>query len=38
MFVILSQKIDSKSEYEEKLCQVYHYPSRYRNQLPYMSR
>lgn len=33
MFVILSQKIDSKSEYEEKLCQVYHYPSRYRNQL-----
>ena len=33
MLVILSQKIDTKSSYEDRLYQVYHYPARYRNQL-----
>lgn len=33
MIVVLSQKIDSESSYEDKLFNVYHYPARYRNQL-----
>lgn len=33
MFLILSQKIDSKSIYEDKLFTSYHYPARYKNQL-----
>lgn len=33
MFVILSQRIDTKSSYADRLFQVYHYPARYRNQL-----
>ncbi len=33
MLVILSQKIDTESEYEDQLFQTYHYPSRYRKQL-----
>lgn len=33
MLVILSQKIDTPSSYEDELFSVYHYPSRYRNQL-----
>ena len=34
MFIVLSQKIDTKSTYEgDKLFKVYHYPGRYRNQI-----
>lgn len=33
MLVILSQKIDTPSSYEDELFSVYHYPSRYKNQL-----
>lgn len=33
MLVILSQRIDSESEYADELFSTYHYPSRYRNQL-----
>ena len=33
MFVVLSQKIDSESDYADELFHVYHYPARYRNQL-----
>lgn len=33
MIVILSQRIDIQSEYEDELFKTYHYPSRYRNQL-----
>ena len=33
MIVVLSQKVDSESEYADKLFDLYHYPARYRNQL-----
>lgn len=33
MFVILSQKVDSESSYEDELFKAYHYPARYKNQL-----
>lgn len=33
MFVVLSQKIDSESTYEDELFKRYHYPARYRRQL-----
>lgn len=33
MIVVLSQRIDIQSEYEDELFKTYHYPSRYRNQL-----
>lgn len=33
MYVILSQKVDSNSTYEDELFKVYHYPARYKNQL-----
>jgi len=33
MLIILSQKIDSNSDYEDDLFNVYHYPARYRNQI-----
>lgn len=33
MIVVLSQKIDSESAYEDELFSRYHYPARYRNQL-----
>ncbi len=33
MLVVLSQRIDFESEYEDELFRKYHYPSRYRNQL-----
>ena len=33
MLVILSQKVDSESSYEDELFKSYHYPSRYKNQL-----
>lgn len=33
MLIILSQKIDSKSDYSDKLFLTYHYPSRYKNQI-----
>ena len=33
MLIILSQKIDSESSYSDELFHVYHYPSRYRNQI-----
>ncbi len=33
MFIILSQKVDGRSTYSDALFQVYHYPSRYKNQL-----
>lgn len=33
MLVILSQKIDSESTYEDELFTSYHYPARYKNQL-----
>ena len=33
MLLILSQKIDSESTYDDKLFTSYHYPARYKNQL-----
>jgi hypothetical protein len=33
MLVILSQKVDSESEYADELFTTYHYPAHYRNQL-----
>lgn len=33
MYVILSQKIDTESTYNDKLFNVYHYPAMYKNQL-----
>ena len=33
MLVILSQKIDTESEYADDLFNTYHYPARYKNQL-----
>ncbi len=33
MLLILSQKIDSESTYEDELFTSYHYPARYKNQL-----
>lgn len=33
MFIILSQRIDYKSDYEDIPFSVYHYPKRYRNQI-----
>ena len=33
MIVVLSQKIDSESTYEDELFKRYHYPARYRKQL-----
>jgi len=33
MLIVLSQKVDSNSDYEDDLFNVYHYPSRYRNQI-----
>ena len=33
MLIILSQKVDSDSEYEDELFRSYHYPARYRYQL-----
>lgn len=33
MLIILSQKIDSISDYEDDLFNVYHFPSKYRNQI-----
>lgn len=33
MYVILSQKVDTDSSYSDVLFNVYHYPSRYKNQL-----
>lgn len=33
MLVVLSQKIDSKSDYADELFRLYHYPARYKNQL-----
>lgn len=33
MYVILSQKIDTESSYEDELYKVYHYPARYKNAL-----
>lgn len=33
MLVVLSQRIDTESAYEDELFRTYHYPSRYRNQL-----
>lgn len=33
MIVVLSQKVDSESTYEDELFKRYHYPARYRNQL-----
>lgn len=33
MLVILSQRIDSESEYADELFTTYHYPARYRSQL-----
>ena len=33
MIIILSQKIDSDSDYDDDLFNVYHYPARYRNQI-----
>lgn len=33
MLIVLSQKVDSDSDYEDELFSVYHYPARYRNQI-----
>ncbi len=33
MFVILSQRVDYESDYEDELFNIYHYPSRYKKQL-----
>lgn len=33
MLIILSQKIDSASEYSDELFKTYHYPARYKNQI-----
>ncbi|MCR5448349.1 MAG: hypothetical protein K6F23_03040 [Solobacterium sp.] len=33
MYVILSQRIDTESSYEDSVFKLYHYPSRYKNQL-----
>lgn len=33
MLVVLSQKIDPESSYEDKLFSLYHYPARYKNQI-----
>ena len=33
MIIILSQKIDSESSYSDDVFKIYHYPSRYRNQI-----
>ena len=34
MLIILSQKIDTKSDYDgDEIFRIYHYPSRYRNQI-----
>ena len=33
MLVILSQKIDTVSSYDDELFNSYHYPAKYRNQL-----
>ena len=33
MLIILSQKIDVDSDYDDDLFNVYHYPARYRNQI-----
>jgi hypothetical protein len=33
MIIVLSQKIDTESAYKDDLFNVYHYPSRYRNQI-----
>lgn len=33
MYVVLSQKIDTESPYDDILFSIYHYPAKYRNQL-----
>lgn len=33
MLIVLSQKVDSDSDYEDDLFKVYHFPARYRNQI-----
>ena len=33
MIMVLSQKVDSESEYADKLFDIYHFPARYKNQL-----
>lgn len=33
MLIVLSQKIDSTSGYSDELFEIYHYPSRYKNQI-----
>jgi len=33
MLIVLSQKVDSNSDYEDELFNVNHYPARYRNQI-----
>lgn len=33
MLIILSQKIDTSSEYSDKVFTTYHYPARYKNQI-----
>jgi len=33
MLIILSQKIESASEYSDELFEIYHYPARYKNQI-----
>lgn len=32
-FIVLTQKKDFKSEYEDKLFQLYHFPAKYRNKI-----
>ena len=33
MLIILSQKIDTDSDYSDEVFETYHYPSRYKNQI-----
>lgn len=33
MFIVLSQRIDSQSDYKDVPFEIYHYPKRYRNQI-----
>jgi len=33
MLIVLSQKVDSNSDYDDELFNIYHYPARYRNQI-----
>ena len=33
MLIILSQRIDTDSDYSDEVFETYHYPSRYKNQI-----